>query len=188
MLAENGNNTLTVNAVFVSGDAVAASDLEIMLKSVYMEPPRPVLTSSDAASQGEISVLPASADVRTGSEAVQPAPKSQDVLTTNRVISISQDIRSADNTPPRQEDLTEPDRAVSADLIRPVSADEDIKRNDAAASNDSLVSPDIGGGDDAVSSDESGRKTKVRIITENGVVSVEDVPTETPGGENGPVE
>jgi hypothetical protein len=38
MLAENGGNTLIVNAVFVSGDAAAASDLEVMLKGVFVEP------------------------------------------------------------------------------------------------------------------------------------------------------
>jgi len=38
MLAENGPGTLVVNAVFVSGDADAAVQLEQMLKGVYMEP------------------------------------------------------------------------------------------------------------------------------------------------------
>ena len=51
---ENGNNTIDVNAVFVSGDAEAASDLETMLKGVYMELPRPVSASADALSPAEI--------------------------------------------------------------------------------------------------------------------------------------
>jgi hypothetical protein len=37
MLAENGGRTLVVNAVFISGDADAASDLEIMLKGLYLD-------------------------------------------------------------------------------------------------------------------------------------------------------
>jgi hypothetical protein len=37
MLAENGGSTLVVNAVFISGDADAASDLEIMLKGLYLD-------------------------------------------------------------------------------------------------------------------------------------------------------
>lgn len=54
MLAENGPGTLVVNAAFVSGDAAAASDLERMLKGLYMEPtvPRPVQAVAPAESGG----------------------------------------------------------------------------------------------------------------------------------------
>jgi hypothetical protein len=37
MLAENGDSTLVVNAVFISGDADAASELEVMLKGLYID-------------------------------------------------------------------------------------------------------------------------------------------------------
>jgi hypothetical protein len=193
MLAENGDNTIEVNAVFVSGDADAASDLEAMLKGVYMEPPRPISSSADAPPSDEISERPVSEDVsgyplsedvRAGDALLQPAAKSRDVPAPERVIS--RDVRSENETGPasRDMDLIRPDVNVSADFAKPVSADKDVSRDGAAAPNDVPVSRDTGDGDDDVSSDKSVRKTKVRIITENGIVSVEDAPTAASDDEN----
>ena len=182
MLAENGNNTIEVNAVFVSGDVEAASDLEVMLKGVYMEPPRPVSANADAPSRAEISERPVSVTPLSADETpVQPAVKSQDVFAPER--AISRDIRSESGTepaPPERDSTIKPDVDVSADLAKPAGSDQDRGREGAPASNDVSVSPDIGGGDD----DKSVRKTKVRLITENGIVSVEDAPAEASDGES----
>lgn len=193
MLAENGNSTLEVNAAFISGDAEAASDLEVMLKGVYMEPPRPVSASPDAASAGRISERtvsedvvghPLSEDVRADESSLEPAEKSQDVPAPKG--AVSQDVHPEDETEPAPEEtnLINLNGAVSADLTKPVSADEGAER-DKTVSNDVPASPDAGGGDDTLSPGSSGRKTKVRIITEKGIVSVEDAPTLAPEGENG---
>ena len=194
MLAGNGNNTLEVNAVFVSGDAEAASDLETMLKGVYMEPPRPVSASADAAPAGEISVppvsediseTPLSEDIRADETSVQPAAESRDVIAPEG--AISRDVRPENETKPAalDTDSTEPDEIISADLTKPVSADEEVRPDRETVSDDVPVSPDTDGWDDAVSPDKSVRKTGVRIITEKGIVSVEDAQTGTPAGENG---
>ncbi|MDR3164215.1 MAG: hypothetical protein LBU13_01390 [Synergistaceae bacterium] len=147
MLAENGKNTITVNAVFISGDADAAVDLEVMLKSIYMEPPRPVSAITDKISKRpapkRVSSRPLSADVSTG----EALPKKSSI---------------------------EPNGAVSADLT---------ERDRAAAPNDAAVSPDIGGRG-GVFSNKSDRKTNVRIITENGVVSVGGTQAAASDGEN----
>jgi hypothetical protein len=163
MLAENGDNTITVNAAFVSGDAEAASDLEVMLKGVYMEPPRPASASSDTA--GNVSEHPASKDISgaplTGEVFTQPAPGSRDIL-----------------VPERKDSIIERGGDVSADAAEPANAGENTGQDGEAASDDADI-----GGEDAVSSDKSARKTKVRIITENGIVSAEDAPAAAPGGE-----
>jgi hypothetical protein len=118
MLAENGDNTLTVNAVFVSGDASAASDLEAMLKSVYMEAPRPVFAN--------------------------------------------------------------PPGGISE---RPVSEYVSMKPPDPNARSDEAPPQSAAKGSDAVSPDKPVQKTKARIVTEDGIISAEDVPTGTPDGE-----
>ena len=186
MLAENGENTLEVNAAFISGDAAAASDLEVMLKGVYMEPPRPVSTGPDVmppveTSERPVSVTPISEDARAGKAPFQTTAKNTDVLAPKG--AISQDVRSESEREPAssEKDSIKPDAPVSADLAKPAGSDGDVRRN-GAASNDVPVSPDTGGD---VSSDQSVRKTEVRIITENGIVSVDDAPTGMPGGENG---
>jgi len=58
MLAENGADTLIVNAVFVSGDTEAASDLEAMLKGVFIEPPAaPAVTAGSPAPQSSPDIV-----------------------------------------------------------------------------------------------------------------------------------
>jgi hypothetical protein len=191
MLAENGNNTIEVNAAFVSGDAEAAGDLEVMLKGVYMEPPQPV-SASAAAPPGEISErpvsenvsgYPVSGDARAAAAPLEPASESRDVPAPKP--AVSNDVPPENEPKPAlpETDSIGPGGDVSADLANPLGAGEkDVKPDGAAAPENVTVSPD---GDDAVSSDKPVRKTKVRIITEKGIVSVEDVPAGTPDGGNG---
>jgi hypothetical protein len=189
MLAENGNNTIEANAVFVSGDAEAASDLETMLKGVYMEPLRPVSANAGTSPPGEISEPPVSGysmseDVRAGEASFEPDANSRDVQAPK---GDAADGVTPENEPkPADADSIMSDGDVSADLASPLGAGKkDVIRDGAAASDDVAVSADAGGRDDVVSPDRPVRKTKVRIITEKGIVSVEDVPTGTPAGENG---
>ncbi|MDR1581086.1 MAG: hypothetical protein LBS35_12070 [Synergistaceae bacterium] len=188
MLTENGENTLEANAVFVSGDTDAASDLEAMLKGVYVEPPRPVSVSRDAPpaggiSEGPVSGYPTSEDVRAGEASLQPDAQSQDILVPSR--ATSQAVRSESETEPasRETDSTKPDGNVPEDLAKTAGESEDMSRDKAAASNDIPVSR--GNGDGAVSSDKPVRKAGTRIITEKGVVTVEDGTTGAPEGANG---
>ena len=176
MLAENGKNTLEVNAVFVSGDAVAASDLEIMLKGVCMEPPRPVSVNSEDISarpaSEDISIERVSADIRMGAEApIEPATKSWDVPAVKRAVSRDVRLGSETKQAPLEKDSIKPDE-TTVDSVKPANDDGD----NAAVP----VSPDIGSGD-VVSSD---RKTRLRIITEEGVVSVQEASTVASGDEN----
>jgi hypothetical protein len=179
MLAENGGNTLEVNAVFVSGDAEAASDLEIMLKGVYMEPPRPSLANAGVSAAGGISERPVSDDTpvrfpsenaRAGETLLLPAARSQDVP------AVSRDIRPESGTEPAPREIGSAglDDDAPADLAKPAGDDKDVRPDGAAVSNDVPVSRDIAGSGAAVSSDNSVRKTGVRIITEDGIVSVEN--------------
>jgi hypothetical protein len=190
MLAENGDNTIVVNASFVSGDAEAAGDLEVMLKGVYMESPRPVSSNADASPPGGVSERPVledvsghtlSGDVRAAEVSLQSVAEKHDVPDPEG--AVSGDVRSGGETGPVSSgaDSTEPGGDVSADLAKQADAGEDTKQDDAAASNDVAASPD----DASSSEDKPVRKTKVRIITENGIVTVGDAPTGMPGGENG---
>ncbi|MDR1137996.1 MAG: hypothetical protein LBK91_06705 [Synergistaceae bacterium] len=72
MLAENGDGTLVVNAVFISGDAEAASDLEIMLKGLYLDDTvQAAVPAAFTASEPDASA--ASGDVSTDRPPVAPS-------------------------------------------------------------------------------------------------------------------
>jgi hypothetical protein len=192
MLAENGGGTLEVNAIFVSGDAEAAGDLEAMLKGVYMEP-LPQVAANAASPAGEIAGRPVSGDIpghsasgnaRAAATPVQPAGESRDI--PSPAGGVSPDVRSESEAKPASldTDSSKPDGDVSADLAKPALAGKNVSGDGEAASNDVTVTV----GSDAVSSDTPARKAKVRIITENGIVTVEDGPTGAADGENGSAE
>ncbi|MDR1508084.1 MAG: hypothetical protein LBS53_00420 [Synergistaceae bacterium] len=62
MLAENAGSTLVVNAVFISGDADAAYELEIMLKGLYLDDAVQAKPANVPAPAAEVSEPAVSAD------------------------------------------------------------------------------------------------------------------------------
>jgi hypothetical protein len=81
MLAENGGGTLVVNAVFISGDADAASDLEIMLKGLYLDNAAQAKSADVPASSAQVSARAASAG--SGDDSADDAP----VIPSRMIIS-----------------------------------------------------------------------------------------------------
>jgi hypothetical protein len=187
MLAGNGPGTLVVNAVFVSGDAAAASDLEKMLKGVYMEPRREEpasqgdgLVSGGGAVSGDVASgdVAASGDAApngvTSRDAIREGVTSRDSARTgaasgdSRAGSVSSDARPMTNServramlqPGEAQasgDKRESDSALALGAVTPRGTVSGDKRG--AASGD--VSPDSA----------PQRRGAARIITEEGVIS-----------------
>jgi hypothetical protein len=110
-----------------------------------------------------------------------PVSKSRNVLVPSGALSLNIPENEMKTTS-RKNDSIVPDGVVSADLAKSINLDGDARQDETAASSDVPLSQDADVGD--VSSDKSVRKSNVRIITENGVVSLEDAPTEESDGGN----
>jgi hypothetical protein len=165
MLAENGEGTLVVNAVFVSGDTDAASDLEKMMKSVYMAPesiiPAAVSPDKVPVSPDSAPTRPVSPDVVSGDSGTPPS------LTIIKSGDVSPP--PASNDVPVSFDRKEALSIIARDIVS--SADvaskdsgENAKPDDNIASGDSAPK-------DAASDDKPQARSSVRIFTEDGVVS-----------------
>jgi hypothetical protein len=169
MLVENGQDTLVVNAAFVSGDAQAASDLERMLKSVYLAPVESARSESEislgtpedgsASADMTPSVPPAaSKDSRQGAAGAESVLRS-----VSRDISVSFDKKEA-----------------LSNIVRDITASADA----APERENILLSPDVSsidassGDESAVSGDRRTRRNAVRIITEEGIVTSGDASAE----------
>jgi hypothetical protein len=157
MLASDGPGTLVVNAAFVSGDAEAASDLESMLKGVYMEP-EPGEGAADSNDAPPVSAV--SDDIASGDASLRLI-KSGD----SDVRTVSADARSSFD---RREALS----ILARDIVSSPDASSKDERiiassGDKAGPSDA-VSMDV---TDAASGDRPARRGGARVITEDGVIS-----------------
>jgi hypothetical protein len=151
MLVENGGGTLVVNAAFVSGDADAASDLERMLKGVYLEPA--------GATPIEAEAVPRQASGITAAEPGVPTASGDSALrAASRDASGSFDKKEALSIIAR--DITSSADVAPRDSVRAVSRD--------------ITSQDKTTVDDGVSGDRPARRSSVRIFTEDGIVASGD--------------
>jgi hypothetical protein len=166
MLAENGSNTLVVNAVFVSGDAKAAGDLETMLKGTFLEADaQSAASSGSTGGQDVIAALPAE-DVPVSSDAGPGGIDDRSTSPDERpIISSSADDRLRRYAPlfaPISPDVTEPagtDAAslqVSSDIVPSAGGFDDGFDKEAAlrslagkgaVSGDAVFPPENGEGD-----------------------------------------
>ncbi|MDR1917066.1 MAG: hypothetical protein LBQ58_10890 [Synergistaceae bacterium] len=142
LLAENGGNTLVVNGVFVSGDADAASDVEVMLKSLFLDA---ALFGGVASADAELPTVPdEAASVPTGAVISQDAPAKSDYAAygSQDIIAVSLDIISAAG-PDTRPVSAEPVSAL--DSAAPVSGDADLPAESVLSSDVPLevVSPDV---------------------------------------------
>jgi hypothetical protein len=97
MLAENADSTLVVNAVFISGDADAASDLEIMLKGLYIDDAVQAKSANAPASAAQVSEPATSAysgDVSSNSAPVLPSR----IIISNELEPIPRSMPVSDNS------------------------------------------------------------------------------------------
>jgi hypothetical protein len=162
MLAENGGSTLVVNAVFISGDADAASDLEIMLKGLYLD--------DTQVKQESVPIPEAQASARTASGA------SGDVSADNAPVVPSRMIISNELEPiPRPMSLPE----------GPLSGDSGGNAVPSIAKEAASVSGDTVSGDESVtappepSKDIFDRDAAIRMLS--GVnTAPEDTRKESP--------
>jgi hypothetical protein len=176
MLMENGGETLEVNAMFVSGDSQAALDLEAMLKGVYVDKPAASVEPGEKEEPGEPSEPlegPASAD------AVPAPPVSADAAASADRPEESAPKSPDKNSPPTEEgpavaskDTAPHDGTVSFD--NPVSFDKPDERETGEVSPDVSAPPTP---PDVEARPGSGdlpeTRTRVRIITEDGIISID---------------
>lgn len=162
MLAEDGPGTLMVNAIFVSGDSDAASELEQMLKGVCMEPMAGA-EKTEETSPGE----PA---------AEHPAPSldiSADIASGDAVSHTA----SQDNIPARSADTQ-----ISFDKNEALSIlTKEVASSQESVSDDEREQP-VSEPAGAASADKPERRGSARIITEDGVVYIggqTDTPAES---------
>jgi hypothetical protein len=167
MLAENGESTLVVNAVFISGDADAASDLEIMLKGVYL----------DVEERVEQAYIPTSARVSG-----DVSPVSGDVSTDDAPIVPIRMIISNELEPiPRP--LYAPEGLLSDDSAGSAVRSGDVAGETAAVSGDAVSGDGIAETVPEISRDVFDRDAAIRMLSGADKASEEGAPSDdlTPG-------
>jgi hypothetical protein len=173
MLLENGSGTIVVNAIFVSGDADAAADLEVMLKSVYPEPEAAaapdIPASVDAPDRGVVSrdrdVPPSAA---SGDETSASGDLSSSDVFPPSDSAISSDIP----TPSRGEDY-DVDEAFR-DLTRKLDSEDNSVVSDDATPDAAAVSEDVTPADEPASDDLGMNKEELLEYLARGTVASRD--------------
>jgi hypothetical protein len=151
MLLENGDDTIVVNGVFVSGDAASAADVIKAMKSIVVKKP-PAANASEDARPGHTGA--ASDDLSE----LRPVISSSDDLTAAEWGKTSGDM--AETLPMLSEDRHSalPDADVSQDLAEKAETGEQATSTDQVVPMTSEDNPGEGGADAMTGSEDAGKR------------------------------